>query len=303
MNTIKCIICGEEKKGSIEHIIPEALGNKKLITKKVCEDCNTKLGDKVDYYLTEDFLFKILRKENNFTGKKNHDIKIFKSVLKDSKGDLYDINETEYTASLRPITIETEKGYISKAESIEEARDSARKKLERNGKTPEQINNILNKARVEKEVYEPPIFEIEFKTPLGKMLLAIIKTAYEYASEKLGDLYFEDELGEKIRSELYEVVYDEKNINFEFIKQIFMASPNFVKQMINESKDNLKSLPVVHMIILHRDSENHLICNISFFLNPSLTYSIRLSDNADKYMKDTHTFVELVFEDGGTLTL
>ena len=45
---MRCIICDSEKDGSKEHIIPEAMGNSKLITYKVCEECNNKLGSKVD---------------------------------------------------------------------------------------------------------------------------------------------------------------------------------------------------------------------------------------------------------------
>ena len=45
---MKCIICKKEELESEEHIIPEALGNKKLITKRVCAHCNNKLGTNVD---------------------------------------------------------------------------------------------------------------------------------------------------------------------------------------------------------------------------------------------------------------
>lgn len=47
---MRCVICDLEKDGSKEHIIPEAMGNSKLITYKVCEECNNKLGSKVDKY-------------------------------------------------------------------------------------------------------------------------------------------------------------------------------------------------------------------------------------------------------------
>ena len=50
---MRCIICDLEKDESKEHIIPEAMGNSKLITYKVCEECNNKLGSKVDKYLTD----------------------------------------------------------------------------------------------------------------------------------------------------------------------------------------------------------------------------------------------------------
>ena len=50
---MRCIICNMEKDGSKEHIIPEAMGNSKLITYKVCEECNNRLGSKVDNYLAD----------------------------------------------------------------------------------------------------------------------------------------------------------------------------------------------------------------------------------------------------------
>ena len=58
---MRCIICDSEKDGSKEHIIPEAMGNSKLITYKVCEECNNKLGSKVDKYLTDYIITKIIR--------------------------------------------------------------------------------------------------------------------------------------------------------------------------------------------------------------------------------------------------
>ena len=57
-----CIKHNMEKDGSKEHIIPEAMGNSKLITYKVCEECNNRLGSKVDNYLTDYILTKIIRK-------------------------------------------------------------------------------------------------------------------------------------------------------------------------------------------------------------------------------------------------
>ena len=68
---MKCIICKEERNESDEHIIPEALGNKKLITKRVCKDCNNRLGYNVDDYLVnhplvkrENYISKLYVKQN-----------------------------------------------------------------------------------------------------------------------------------------------------------------------------------------------------------------------------------------------
>lgn len=40
-----------KKMESEKHIVPEALGNKKLITKRVCEKCNNRLGSNNDNLL------------------------------------------------------------------------------------------------------------------------------------------------------------------------------------------------------------------------------------------------------------
>ena len=70
----KCIICGELKKENefnIEHIIPEALGNKSLKIDNVCVNCNSKLGSKVDKYITTGFFMELVRMCNNVGGKNN----------------------------------------------------------------------------------------------------------------------------------------------------------------------------------------------------------------------------------------
>ena len=50
-----CIICRKSKSKSelnIEHISPESIGNKSLIIDSVCKECNSELGNKVDYEIT-----------------------------------------------------------------------------------------------------------------------------------------------------------------------------------------------------------------------------------------------------------
>ena len=80
---MKCIICKEERNESDEHIIPEALGNKKLITKRVCKDCNNRLGYNVDDYLVNHPLVKLLRIDHNLLGKSGKKIKFLEAVETD----------------------------------------------------------------------------------------------------------------------------------------------------------------------------------------------------------------------------
>ena len=75
-----------EKDGSKEHIIPEAMGNSKLITYKVCEECNNRLGSKVDNYLTDYILTKIIRKKLGFLGKMRRRLKYSQVYYQMKKG-------------------------------------------------------------------------------------------------------------------------------------------------------------------------------------------------------------------------
>lgn len=86
MNSDNCIICGlpiQEK--SIEHIIPEAIGGK-LTIGSVCRTCNSLLGDKIDYKLTDSLLFLWIRTVLSI---KNRDRKIpnLYNYYRDSNGD------------------------------------------------------------------------------------------------------------------------------------------------------------------------------------------------------------------------
>lgn len=121
-----CIICGENfndtVKPSKEHIIPEALGNEKLITYCVCEECNKELGSNVDSYLTDYVLVKIIRKNNL---EKDKDLQIFGSAMTDDKGDKYRI--TDQGPEVFPdIDIDKEKQSVHmKVASLEEGKSVA----------------------------------------------------------------------------------------------------------------------------------------------------------------------------------
>lgn len=141
-----CIICDENFnniiKPSKEHIIPEALGNKKLVTYCVCEKCNNNLGSNVDSYLTDYILVKIIRKDNL---EKDKDLKIFDSAMTDDKGNKYRI--ADQRLEIFPnINIDKEKQYIHmKVASLEEGKKIAKRILKNKfRKNAEEIEEILS---------------------------------------------------------------------------------------------------------------------------------------------------------------
>jgi hypothetical protein len=92
--TNQCIIC--RNKFSVknprtnEHIIPFAIGGKKIIN-TVCKKCNSLLGTKIDAPFVDSFLGILHREENNILGRKKVLPSILKGNYKDSNGVTYQI--------------------------------------------------------------------------------------------------------------------------------------------------------------------------------------------------------------------
>lgn len=72
---MKCIFCknNSDNTKSVEHIIPESLGNKSHILQKgiVCDKCNNYFSTKIEKQVLELDYFKSLRHRNNILTKKN----------------------------------------------------------------------------------------------------------------------------------------------------------------------------------------------------------------------------------------
>lgn len=203
-----CIICDENFnniiKPSKEHIIPEALGNKKLVTYCVCEKCNNNLGSNVDSYLTDYILVKIIRKDNL---EKDKDLKIFDSAMTDDKGNKYRI--ADQRLEIFPnINIDKEKQYIHmKVASLEEGKKIAKRILKNKfRKNAEEIEEILSDPsrfiKGETQYAKTGVFEQNAELDLARFKLAVIKIAYEYAVEKLGEIYTTDENAAILRAYL-----------------------------------------------------------------------------------------------------
>lgn len=71
---MKCIFCKQEASDSksVEHIVPESLGNKNNILPKVivCDKCNSYFALKLEKRVLETDYFKSLRHRNGFESKK-----------------------------------------------------------------------------------------------------------------------------------------------------------------------------------------------------------------------------------------
>lgn len=87
----KCIICGEIKESTEEHIIPKSLGNNELKISCVCKECNSGLGANVDNYLVNHRFVQIIRQNLKLKGQSGQIPNPFKEG-KDKEGNIIHVD-------------------------------------------------------------------------------------------------------------------------------------------------------------------------------------------------------------------
>lgn len=297
---MECIICGLEKKGSKEHIIPEAMGNSKLITYKVCEECNNRLGSKVDKYLTDYIVTKIIRKNLGFSGKDEKEIKIFPGMLVDENGDQYLFRED---VPKKKANVEIKNGVLHiEAESLEEGLGIAEKRLKRMGKSQDEICEILSSYKIGEKKNAEPTFAIPADIDMSRYLLAGIKIAYEYTCELFGEVYSEDKVAKIFKDELYKASVankkDKECIDYKRIKK-YAALP--VKQSL-DIKSKIKPIldllqpKARHVIIVHDSADHKMICEVFLCFMDFMSFTICVSEDATKYLENNNVKICIILE-------
>lgn len=300
---MRCIICGLEKEASKEHIIPEAMGNKKFVTYKVCQDCNNKLGAKVDNYLIDHLLVKMMRKNQRLLGKEEKEIKIFPSVLLDNNGEKF-VFKSDIPA--KPSKTELHEGILHiEADTIEEALELGRKKLVRVGFSSEEIDKFLETYQVREIRRYLPTFHLKVEFNLSRYLLGGVKIAYEFACNILNDSYLNDEIAIKLRELLYKAANSDvkklsSTIDHSVLKQYASLLQEEARELLNRIKPLLNDLdsPVRHVCILHDSADNKLVCEVILLLENTVSFTILVSKNAIKYDMKEKTKLVLILEDG-----
>lgn len=303
---MKCIICGKEEKKSVEHIIPEALGNEKLITERVCESCNNRLGANVDYYLTNHPLVKIIRINNKLTGKKGKSIKFFDGIEKDiNSGTMYSMKDGH--PKIMPQIISDREGKIRvEAANFEEGLAYFKKILRRKGYSDKEIESYCYDAHCLESNQLSPEFRKDVSINLALMDLAAIKIAYEYAHLIIGDDYLDDEVALLFKRELCRAVKSEKhdvNPDSELAQYVmFPISGSGLDRLLEEQR---KEFTLTDMNVLHTiffvEQDNNLYCILNLCMTDVISFAVKISGNAVRYK--TKMPFSIVFEDGNAVTL
>lgn len=283
----KCIICGKSKKESefnIEHIIPEALGNKSLKIDKVCIECNSKLGSKVDKYITTGFFMDLIRNSLKVAGKNNKLPFPFKEGIDE------DGNKVRIDNNFKPTIVtkvdKKDNRYTIKASSKQEAIEIIEKEYKRKKLNINQKNKIISEIENAEMKITYPIISYEFKINFKEMELAILKIAYEYACLKLGDAYYDDKCGSEIRKIIQKAINDNKVEKYNLIGHL----PNKC-EFEKDLEDFAQRYNNLHFLQMQTEN-NNIVLIISLFCKMCLSYMIIISDNADRY--DNANFTDLI---------
>lgn len=277
----RCIFCGrtEEEfvKGNIwteEHIIPEALGNETLKIYDVCKECNSGLGTYVDKYFVNHMLVEIIRQNLGLAGQSGRVPNAFKEG-KDKDNHLIRVDEQYHPYPVSYVEQEDEKIRIVAA-TVDEAKKIAHKKLARMQFTEKQIAKILENAVHDSNNYQPEI-RYDFTVEFNRFYMEALKIAYEYAIYKIGTNYLEDATAQMIKNYLYKAIKGE-------MKEICMDCPNVCMspQIIKDALQQVRGINC-HMIFLHADAENKLIVDIVLFMESAFSFSVCVSEDADRY--------------------
>lgn len=292
----KCIFCMqyfEESNLTNEHVFPESIGGT-LKIRRLCKNCNSKLGSRIDYFLSYHLLIQFKRFINKTPGKTG---KIPNPLRK--------VFEMKYPDQTLKVTLDKafkpyvlphvgENSIIVDASDEQSIFGILNKTLSRQNLpilTEEQTNELLKNGTLvvnnielsskRIRVANPKISAV-FRENLYDFFIAILKISYEMTFRWLGEDYLSDKTAEKIR-----------NIFSKFLLANGRTGETNVLDLFNEFKirgqieigslDILKFMNLgddCHVALLIR-VDNEVVCCIQIF--DQLSGCIVVSEDANKY--------------------
>lgn len=273
---------------SIEHIIPYSLGNRQLYIDTVCKKCNNSLGRYVDDYLVNHMFMKVIRHTLKLKGESGKvPIPFEEGIDTDGNRVRLDVN---FKPSIVPkLTREDQYHYVGVAGSKEQAKEMILKSLTRNGVEKAVIDSCLAQIdNTEINTYSPKI-QYNFSMEKNRFFLAALKIAYEYSYYKLGDEYLEDPRAIEIKNTLNCAISGYMKDKCDFVYGV-----SNIPEKISEILLHLDDIKV-HILMLHSDAENRMICEVILFSNSMFSFSVLVSNDAGLYSGIPLAADEIIF--------
>lgn len=253
----QCIICRTKNVYlTDEHIIPDALGGI-IHSYRVCDTCNSTLGQYVDPLLVNNFLIKFQRNLHKIPGKSGYipnPLTAKSAIGSDGRNYRLEENDGHILPKLIPKKIEEKNGVIEQISDEYGEKDiqkAVEKFCKRNGFT------IRKNTKIEINPPKNLSFKIQSILNLDDFKLPFLKIGYEFAVERIKE-YFDDSYAHEISDAL-------KNHNLSRLTKNIFRSSCFEKGLnehIEIFVDNTKHNK--HIILLD-PTPRGLLCLISLF--------------------------------------
>lgn len=305
---MRCIICGEEQEPTPEHIVPQALGNKQLITHQVCMKCNSTLGHKIDSYFVNHQITKCWRNSNQILLSKSKTVHAFNGLITEHDGVKYILKDNSVIIPLIPKKINGGYSITSFSKDITQAKSVLKKALKRESKlngtacTQEDIEKSISNAKISSHPIEKVEFPFSYDIDFLYFDLEYIKIAYEFAFLTFNNDYWDDIIQAKYQTFLsFGMNYDRncirKFINYSTdIKPLVFHSNHYTEQLLPHCRDALEK-DVLHFLMLIR-VQNTIWCQISLCSCNIYHAIIKVSENADRYKMKYDCVCMCVLDDG-----
>lgn len=289
----KCVFCekteaefDKDNCWTEEHIIPEALGNESLKLFNVCKKCNSGLGTYVDNYFVNHMFIKIIRQRLGLKGQSGEIPNAFKEG-KDKNGHRIRV-DANYHPTIVPYIEQDGSKLRVVAASKEEAKKIIQKKLSRMNMEESVIQETLNKVDQMESQFSQPEIQYDVTVEFNRFYLEALKIAFEYAFYKLGEDYLKDSRAIEIQKDLKDAIDGKMKTDCTKISGVCLA-----QRKIWEMLQSVKTLNC-HMLMIHPDAENNLIAEVILFMEPALSFSILISNNANQFCNSKECLVDIV---------
>lgn len=296
---MRCIFCGrtedefnDRNQWTVEHIIPECLGNSTLILRNVCKQCNSNLGTYVDNYFVNHHFIKFSRQFFQLRSQNGVIPNAFQEGVTE-EGQRIRMDEN-FIPSVVPSITQSGNKITIHANSVKEARTMAAKKLKRLHATPEQIQKFVSKIDESLVQEFQPEIRYDIMLDINRFLLEALKIGYEYALLKFGDAYWDDPTALKIRNRLNRAISGMMQDTCERPPEASYV-PDYLMR--------LSRTPLVgaHWLSITSTLRNQLIAHIILFFDPVSSFQVLLSEQANCYLENgqmLEDFIDLPHKGG-----
>ena len=211
-----CIFCSEQRAPSLEHVFPRAIGGT-ITTDRVCEQCNSNLGTRVDAALSDFFPIRMRRAKLGLAGNKGAPPAWYEMLLGEARlvGRAADRVQTTFNKA----TGKLEHRQLYHAAEVITPDGKKVRQITLDARDKDQIPTIIKRERkrhglpplsdeelaASAQAYvttavERPLVQLSLSFSFAYLRHAMIKIAYELAFLWLGEAYLTDPLAVELRT-------------------------------------------------------------------------------------------------------